>query len=37
MEYLDQDVAPGEHYYYVRVEQENGQLAWASPIWLKRR
>lgn len=22
-------------YYYVRVEQEDGQLAWASPIWIR--
>jgi hypothetical protein len=22
-------------YYYVRVEQKDGQMAWASPIWVK--
>jgi hypothetical protein len=22
-------------YYYVRVEQEDGQLAWSSPIWVR--
>ena len=21
-------------YYYLRVTQENGQMAWASPVWL---
>ena len=24
----------GTHYYYVRVEQQDGQVAWASPIWV---
>jgi len=24
----------GVHYYYVRVEQQDGQLAWASPLWI---
>ncbi len=24
-----------ESWYYVRVEQEDGQLAWSSPIWVK--
>jgi hypothetical protein len=32
--YIDQSVEPGPHYYYIRVEQENGELAWASPIWV---
>ena len=32
--YLDNDVSKGEAYYYIRVEQENGELAWASPIWV---
>ena len=22
------------HYYYVRVQQADGQLAWSSPIWV---
>jgi hypothetical protein len=35
--YTDQDPAPGESYFYVRVEQENGQLAWSSPIWVENR
>ncbi|HEY64717.1 MAG TPA: CehA/McbA family metallohydrolase [Caldilineae bacterium] len=25
----------GEHFYYVRVEQEDGEMAWTSPIWVK--
>jgi hypothetical protein len=24
----------GVHFYYVRVRQEDGQLAWASPLWI---
>jgi hypothetical protein len=34
--YTDHDMQPGESYYYVRVEQENGQLAWSSPIWVTK-
>lgn len=33
-EYRDNDAKPGESYYYVRVEQSAGQLAWSSPIWV---
>jgi hypothetical protein len=25
----------GVHYYYVRVRQKDGQLAWASPMWIE--
>ena len=32
--YVDNDAAPGEHWYYIRVEQRDGQLAWASPVWV---
>jgi hypothetical protein len=29
--------AVGEsHYYYVRVEQTDGELAWASPMWIRQ-
>jgi len=30
------DASPraGSSYYYVRVEQANGQTAWSSPIWI---
>ena len=34
-EYRDADIKPGESYYYVRVEQAAGQLAWSSPIWVE--
>jgi hypothetical protein len=38
-EFSFRDNAPpaGESYYYVRVEQANGQLAWSSPIWVRRK
>lgn len=35
-EYLDQDARAGMglQYYYVRVEQADGNVAWGSPIWV---
>jgi len=27
---------PGKSYYYVRLLQDDGALAWASPIWVSR-
>jgi hypothetical protein len=36
-EYLDQSIESGESYYYVRVEQTDGQLAWSSPIWIRHK
>jgi hypothetical protein len=35
-EYVDQSPESGESYYYLRVMQKDGNLAWASPIWIKR-
>ena len=35
-EYVDTAIKPGSTYYYVRIEQTDGQLAWSSPIWLTR-
>jgi len=32
--YTDREVTPGEHYYYVRVIQDDKNMAWASPIWI---
>jgi len=32
--YEDSDSKPGESYYYVRVEQADGQMAWSSPMWI---
>ena len=36
-EFREQSLDPGGHYYYVRVEQEDGNVAWASPIWVTKR
>ncbi len=36
-DYLDNAFEAGESYYYVRVEQTDGQLAWSSPIWVRYR
>jgi hypothetical protein len=34
--FTDTNKGPGESWYYVRVLQEDGQMAWSSPIWVKR-
>ena len=36
-EYIDNEAGAGEHWYYVRVEQANAELAWSSPIWVTYR
>ena len=35
--FRETELSPGEHYYYVRVEQEDQNVAWASPIWVTMR
>jgi hypothetical protein len=32
--YEDSDAKSGESYYYVRVQQSDGQMAWSSPMWI---
>ncbi len=32
--FKDNAVGPGENYYYVRVIQDDGEMAWSSPIWV---
>jgi len=32
---VDESPGPGRNWYYVRVTQENGQMAWSSPIWVE--
>ena len=32
--YADSDIETGSHYYYVRVIQEDNNMAWGSPIWV---
>jgi hypothetical protein len=33
--WTDAKPLPGTHYYYIRVLQEDQELAWASPIWIE--
>jgi hypothetical protein len=35
LSFRENSLSPGQHYYYVRVEQQDGNLAWSSPIWVK--
>ena len=35
--FVDKDKQPGEDYYYVRVLQEDDNVAWSSPIWVTTR
>jgi hypothetical protein len=35
-ELTDREYGPGESWYYVRVLQQDGQLAWSSPMWVKK-
>jgi len=35
--YEDLSPSPGESYYYVRVHQVDDQMAWSSPIWVRRK
>jgi hypothetical protein len=38
LRYTDADPLPGQlAYYYVRIEQDDGNLAWASPMWITYR
>ncbi len=33
--FTDNEAEPGKtSYYYVRIEQADGNLAWASPMWI---
>lgn len=34
LNYVDMEAKPGLNYYYFRVVQEDGQVAWASPMWI---
>jgi Protein of unknown function (DUF3604) len=36
-EMTDREFGSGESWYYVRVLQEDGQLAWSSPMWVKKQ
>jgi hypothetical protein len=34
--YVDNQPPAGTSYYYLRVDQADGQLAWSSPVWIAR-
>lgn len=37
LRYRDSETLPaGEHYYYVRVEQKDGNVGWSSPVWIRK-
>ncbi len=36
LEYTDGDPPEGDSYYYVRVLQDDREIAWGSPIWVER-
>ena len=33
--WTDPKPSAGTHYYYIRVQQSDGELAWASPLWIE--
>ena len=32
--YVDEKPPAGPKWYYVRIEQTDGEIAWSSPVWL---
>src|SRR5262249_43822922 len=36
-EFTDRSPGAGRHYYYVRLEQDDGMLAWSSPFFVTYR
>lgn len=35
LEYADAGDPSGEAYFYVRVMQADGEMAWGSPVWVR--
>ncbi len=33
---VEDSPVPGEHFYYLRVVQSNGEMGWTTPIWVTR-
>jgi hypothetical protein len=33
--FVDEGVEPGRHWYYLRVVQDDGEMAWSSPVWVE--
>jgi hypothetical protein len=36
-EWRDETLGPGDHWYYARIVQADGELAWSSPLFVTRR
>jgi hypothetical protein len=36
LDWRDEACPPGEHWYYVKVLQRDGEMAWSSPVWIER-
>jgi len=36
-EWRDESLAPGDHWYYARIVQADGEIAWSSPLFVSRR
>jgi hypothetical protein len=34
MDWVDPETPVREHFYFLRVTQEDGQMAWSSPVWI---
>lgn len=34
IKYIDRDYSEKSSYYYLRVIQKDGEMAWSSPIWV---
>jgi len=37
IQYLDKSMLKDGDYYYLRIIQEDGEMAWSSPIWFEHR
>ena len=37
LEWVHEDTVPGRSWYYVRISELNGQMAWSSPVWFEPR
>jgi hypothetical protein len=33
--WTDPQPQPGMHYYYIRILQQDGEIAWSSPMWIE--
>jgi hypothetical protein len=36
-EWRDESLSPGDHWYYARIVQSDGELAWSSPLFVTKR